>query len=149
MRIPSRSELRDIAWAQLELLRAQVMVWRRPIGRLIAGSRGQTERAMEDGATRAEEQRAARMAKAVDRAARRGVFRPKCLVRSMALHRMLERSGVAGSVIRIGVRREGDQFLAHAWVEYKGLTLIDSPSAVAAFARLTEARLADLSPSSR
>src|SRR5690242_21832511 len=149
MRIPSRSELRDIAWAQLELLRAQDMVWRRPIGRLIAGSRGHTELALEVCATRAEEQRAARIARAVDRAARRGVFRPKCLVRSMALHRMLERSGIRGSMIRIGVRREGDELLAHAWVEHMGVTLIDSPSAVGAFTKLTDARMTESSVSSR
>lgn len=148
MRIPSRSELLAFASAQVELLRAQVIVWRRPIGRLIAGSRVEGERTIE-AATEATEQRAAAIALAVDRAARRGVFRPKCLVRSMALHRMLEQSGIDGSVIRIGVRREGDELLAHAWVEYMGVTLIDSPSAVAAFSRLTEARLADLSPSSR
>ena len=148
MRIPSRSELVAFAWAQLELLRAQVIVWRRPIGRLIAGARSQAEPTIEI-ATDAAERRAAAIALAVDRAARRGVFRPKCLVRSMALHRMLERSGIGGSVIKIGVRREGDELLAHAWVEYLGTTLIDSPSAVAAFSRLTEARLADLSPSSR
>ena len=148
MRIPSRSELFDFAWAQAELLRAQVIIWRRPIGRLIAGSRSEAEPEIEV-ATRVAEQRATTLAMAVDRAARRGVFRPKCLVRSMALHRMLERSGIVGSVIRIGVRREGDALHAHAWVECMGITLIDSPSAVAGFSRLTEARLADLSPSSR
>ena len=148
MRVPSGSDLAAFAWAQLELLRAQAIVWRRPIGQLIAGSRSQPERAG-DAAPEAAEERAARIARAVDRAARRGVFRPKCLVRSMALHRMLERSGLHGSVIRIGVRREGDQLLAHAWVEHMGITLIDAPSAVAAFSRLTDARLADFSASSR
>jgi hypothetical protein len=148
MRIPSRSELLDFAWAQVELLRAQAIIWRRPIGRLIAGSRSQAKSTIEV-ATKAAEQRAATIALAVDRAARRGVFRPKCLARSMALHRMLERSGIGGSVIKIGVRREGEELLAHAGVEYMGNTLIDSPSAVAAFSRLTEARLADLSASSR
>ena len=142
------SDLIAFGWAQLELLRAQVMVWRRPIGRLITERSNQPEKLSH--LTRdATDQRAAGIALAVDRAARRGVFRPKCLVRSMALHRMLERSGIHGSVIRIGVRREGDQLLAHAWVEHMGVTLIDSPSAVAVFSRLTDARLADLSPSSR
>lgn len=148
MRIPSGSNLAAFVWAQLELLRAQVIVWRRPIGRLIAGSTPQPELASDE-ASQAAEQRAARIARAVDRAARRGVFRPKCLVRSMALHRMLERSGIHGSVIRIGVRREGDELLAHAWVEHLGIALIDSPSAVAPFSRLADARLADLSASSR
>jgi len=136
------------AWAQLELLRAQLLLWRRPIGRLIAESPAQSEcptRASRESV----DQRAATIARAIDRAARRGVFRPKCLVRSMALHRMLERRGIRGSVIRIGVRREGDELLAHAWVEHNGITLIDSPSAVATFARLADAKLAGLSPSAR
>ena len=148
MRRLSGSDVVAFAWAQLELLRAQVIVWHRPIGRLIAGSTPQADHTGQV-ALRAAEQRAVSIARAVDRAARRGVFRPKCLVRSMALHRMLERSGIRGSVIRIGVRREGAELLAHAWVEHMGITLIDSPSAIAAFSRLTDARLADLSPSSR
>ena len=148
MQRPSVSDLVAFAWAQLELLRAQAIVWRRPIGRLIAEPPPQPE---EPRHTMHEpvEQRAAKIARAVDRAARRGVFRPKCLVRSLALHRMLERSAIRGSVIRIGVRRDGDELLAHAWVEHRGITLIDSPSAVAVFSRLTDARLAGLSPSSR
>jgi len=145
MQRPSASDLLAFAWAQLELLRAQVIVWRRPIGRLIAERASQPEQLPGE----AVEENVARIARAVDRAARRGVFRPKCLVRSMALHRMLERSGIHGSVIRIGVRRDRDELLAHAWVEHMGVTLIDSPSAVAVFSRLTDARLADFSPSSR
>ena len=67
----------------------------------------------------------------------------------MALHHMLERSGIHDSMIRIGVRREGDELLAHAWVEHMGITLIDSPAAVATFTRLTDARVADLSGGAR
>lgn len=145
MQLPSGSDLVAFAWAQLELLRAQVLVWRRPIGRLMARPPAPRERPRDV----RQEQRAARLARAVDRAARRGVFRPKCLVRAMALHRMLERSGIHDSVIRIGVRREGDELLAHAWVEHLGTTLIDSPSAISTFSRLTDARLADLSASSQ
>jgi hypothetical protein len=147
MQLPSGSDLLGFAWAQLELLRAQMIVWRRPLGRLIAGT--SDPEPASDVALPAAVQRAATIARAVDRAARRGIFRPKCLVRSMALHRMLERSGIHGSVIRIGVRRQGDDLLAHAWVEHIGVTLIDSPSAVAAFSRLTDARLAGASASSR
>lgn len=148
MRIPSASDLAAFAWAQLELLRAQAIVWTRPIGGLLAESTPHPERVGQV-PPESVEQRTARIARAADRAARRGVFRPSCLVRSLALHRMLERSGIHGSVIRIGVRREGDELLAHAWVEHMGSTLIDTPSAVASFSRLTDARLADLSASSR
>src|SRR6185437_2309636 len=108
MRRPPALDLVAFAWAQLELLRAQVIVWRRPIGRLIAESPPQPESPRQSPGQTVD-QRAASIAQAVDRAARRGVFRPKCLVRSMALHRMLERSSIEGSVIRIGVRREGDE----------------------------------------
>lgn len=145
----SVSDLTAIAWAQLELLRSQVIVWRRPIGRLIAEPPTQQEQQLGRVKPATLDGRAERIASAVDRASRRGVFRPKCLVRSMALHRMLERSGINGSVIRIGVRRNGDELLAHAWVEHQGVILIDSPAAVAVFSRLTDARLADHSPSSR
>jgi len=148
MRRPSVSELASFAWAQLELLWAQVIVWRRPIGRLIAGATPPPARGGEP-ASQTAQQRAATIARAVDRAARRGIFRPKCLVRSMALHHMLERSGIHDSMIRIGVRREGDELLAHAWVEHMGITLIDSPAAVATFTRLTDARVADLSGGAR
>jgi hypothetical protein len=147
MERPSVSDLVAFAWAQLELLRAQVIVWHRPIGRLITEPPPQP--GQPPSASREAVERAANIARAVDRAARRGVFRPKCLVRSLALHRMLERSGIDGSVIRIGVRRDGDELLAHAWVEHLGVTLIDSPSAVAVFSRLTDARLANLSRRSR
>ena len=147
MQRPSIYDLATFAWAQLELLRAQVVVWRRPTGRLIAEAA--TRPASPHAPHQPEEQRAAKIARAVDRAARRGVFRPKCLVRSLALHRMLEGSGIHGSVIRIGVRRDGDELLAHAWVEHNGATLIDSPAAVAVFSRLTDARLAEPSGSFR
>src|SRR6185503_15017763 len=116
---PSVSDLVAFAWAQLELLRAQVIVWGRPIGRLIAEPPTQPEGSSQITPER-EDQRVEKIARAVDRAARRGVF-------------------------RIGVRRDGDELLAHAWVEHRGVTLIDSPTAVAVFSRLTDARLAGLS----
>lgn len=56
---------------------------------------------------------------AVDTAARYGVAHPTCLQRSLALWYLLGRVGVR-SELRIGVRKTGEKFEAHAWVECDG-----------------------------
>jgi hypothetical protein len=80
---------------------------------------------------------ARRLALAVVRAARFGVFRPQCLVRSVALFRMLEQRGIDGALVRVGVRRINGNFLAHAWVELAGETLGDADDHVGSFVPLT------------
>ena len=113
--------LRDVARAQVALLVAQHAVWTRPTGELVAlvpvagpdpvaGPARPTPHAW-------------RLAVAVRRAASYGVFRPKCLVRAVALQRMLERDGIRGSQVVIGVRRDAGAFGAHAWVELGGRAL--------------------------
>lgn len=80
----------------------------------------------------------------MSRAARFGVFRPRCLVRSLALQQMIERRGIEGSRIRIGVRREGEQgerLTAHAWVEYGDLVLGDLDDHIASFTTLADVRI--------
>lgn len=123
--------------AQLSLLRAQAQVYTRARGRLIDRN--------DEGGTEVENVAAAatarRLGVAVDRAARFGVFRPLCLVRSLALHQMLERRGIAGSRIRIGVRRDDGQLMAHAWVEYGGTVIGDRDFHVARFTELADVRL--------
>ena len=135
-------ELRDTARAQLALLRVQLRLWTRAVGALVADaappvqadaaalSRATTERAT-----------AVRLDRAIDRAARRGLFRPTCLVRSLALIDLLNRAGVNGAVIRLGVRtgtgtaRSG-ALEAHAWVELGDLVLGDHAGQAARFTRL-------------
>src|SRR2546423_6105648 len=135
--------LRALARAQIELLSAQLLVWRRPVGQLVAfGDSGYTTEPERPADHRGEATRAAR---AIQRAATYGVFRPRCLVRALALHRYLGRMGLTNSVVRIGVRREANELLAHAWVEYDGLVFGETKATAATFALLTEARLADLS----
>lgn len=131
------SEWRELARAQVALLGAQWTVLTRPVGGLVI------ERAREPGrataftsSPREERSRAARIARSVRRAATYGLFRPKCLVRSLAIVHLLERRGIAGALIRIGVRREGGRFLAHAWVERNGRILGDEPAYVAGFSPL-------------
>jgi hypothetical protein len=82
--------------------------------------------------------------RAVDRAARYGLFRPKCLAKSVALHRMLRRAGIGSSRIRIGVRRESSGLTAHAWVTLDDQILGDNPTFVSRFTEIADARMAEL-----
>ena len=121
----------DLARAQWALILAQSMVKRRPVGSLATPA---SNGAAAD-AVRLPEAR--RLALAVVRAARFGVFRPQCLARSVALSRMLEDRGIHGALVRVGVRRTNGEFLAHAWVEFAGETLGDADDHVGSFVQLT------------
>jgi hypothetical protein len=87
--------------------------------------------------------RAEALALAVGRAAEFGVFRPLCLVRAVALNRVLERHGIKGSRVRVGVRMRNGRFAAHAWVEYGDRVLGDNEAHVGSFVELSEVRLVD------
>jgi hypothetical protein len=52
-------------------------------------------------------------------AAGRGPVRATCLRRSMLVWWLLRREGIDATV-RIGVRRDGAELRAHAWVEHRG-----------------------------
>ena len=132
----NEAERGELVRAQLALLRAQVAVWTRPHGRLVRAAREPTglpdERASHT---------ARRIAGAVSLVSRRGMFRPNCLVRSLALARLLEGAQVPGWHVRIGVRERTGRFEAHAWVELGGEVLADSTEHVASFERLADVRL--------
>ncbi len=68
--------------------------------------------------------RAVFTAKLVHAAARHGIGDPACLERSLALWWLLARQGIA-SDLRVGVRKDGETFEAHAWVECGGQSLND------------------------
>lgn len=87
---------------------------------------------------------AQRIAIAVARASRHGLFRPACLTRSLALQRLLERRGIRASRVCVGVRLEGDRFEAHAWVELGDQILGDKPEHVRGFEGLTELQVRGL-----
>ncbi len=70
-------------------------------------------------------QNAQGIARIVNIAAAHGIFKALCLPRSMTLWWMLSRRGIA-SELRIGVRKEGEVFAAHAWLECQGIVLNDS-----------------------
>jgi len=121
----------DLLRAQWALLLAQMIVRRRRIGSLATPA----SKASAADSTRLPEAR--RLALAIIRAARFGVFRPQCLVRSVALSRMLEDRGIDGALVRVGVRRANGEFLAHAWVELAGEILGDADDHVGSFVPLT------------
>lgn len=65
---------------------------------------------------------------AVDRARVRHLRPMTCLRRSLALQKMFAQKGVPVE-LRIGVRKEGGQFSAHAWLEYDG-NLLGEPEKI-------------------
>lgn len=87
---------------------------------------------------------ARRIALAVNRAASFGFFRPKCLVKSRALRRMLDDAGIEGADVRVGVFLREGKFLAHAWVEYRGEVVGDDPAFVANYVPMTGIQVAAL-----
>jgi hypothetical protein len=64
-------------------------------------------------------------ARAEEAAARHLFFRTNCLEQSLVLWWLLRRRGIAADV-RIGARKEGNCFEAHAWVEINGAVLNDT-----------------------
>ena len=116
------NEMRDVAEAQLALLRAQTLRWLRPLGEFVEVT--PNERLPASRASSAQRQTSERLASAINRATRYGLFRPLCLTRAVALSHMLDAHGIAGHRIRIGVRRDGGSFAAHAWVELGHLVLV-------------------------
>lgn len=130
-------ELREAIEAQLALLRAQFLLMTEPRGSFTAA-------ADPGGALPASVEQqllAERLATAVVRAARYGVFRPRCLARAVALSHLLSAHGVVGHRIRIGVSQENGVFVAHAWVERGSAVLGDSAVHTSTFAPLTDVRI--------
>jgi hypothetical protein len=133
----------ELVRAQLALLSAQVLVWTRPVGQFVtngAPSAG-TAVAPVPGGDGVVEPAARRIALAVSRAAAFGVFRPLCLVRAVALNRMLESRGFHGSRVCVGVRKHRGRFAAHAWVEYKNQVIGDAEHHVSTFLPLDDLQI--------
>src|SRR5690606_12285245 len=122
----------DLFAAQVALLRAQWQLRVRPVGSLVQRA------APVAGGPRGDAQRAQQLALAIGRAAEHGVFRPRCLARSIALRDLLARHGIEGSVIRVGVQHERGRFLAHAWVTWRDQVLGDRADWVARFTEVDD-----------
>lgn len=136
LRLP-RAEWVDLMVAQVALLGAWLRVATRPRGQLV-GVPGPEDRASATPPDEEALQVARRAAIAVTRAAAYGLFRPKCLVRAVAIKRLLDARGLPGSRVQIGVRSQHGAFAAHAWVEYGAEILGDRPEHVQSFAPLAD-----------
>lgn len=79
-----------------------------------------------------------RLAVAVRRASDYGLFAPTCLVRALALEDLARRCGAEDAVVRVGVRREGGAFEAHAWLELDGRVVGDTRDNVERFTVLED-----------
>src|SRR5579872_1369240 len=75
-----------------------------------------------------------RIVRAVHSAELHGLTHPNCLERSMTLWWILRRAGIDGE-LRIGARKQGGQFEAHAWVELDGKILNDDANVHRHYAR--------------
>ena len=73
---------------------------------------------------------------AIDVAAAKSWAETLCLPRALATHAMLRRRGITSRVC-LGVAREQDKFVAHAWVEVGKERVVAGPGA-GAFTRLAE-----------
>lgn len=102
----------DLVLAQWAVLLAQLTVWIRPRAELLLMTSAAAGDDWEGNETRA---------RALDLVVRRvtsfGILRPQCLVRALALHRLLTWAGVRGSRVRIGVRLTESGFSAHVRLE--------------------------------
>jgi hypothetical protein len=58
----------------------------------------------------------------VNAADQHGLVHPSCLVKSLTLWWLLGRQGIT-SQLRVGIRKEGGNLEAHAWVEREGIAL--------------------------
>jgi hypothetical protein len=59
------------------------------------------------------------LSRAVSRGLRIGPWRPRCLIRSLVLYRLLRRQGEAADLV-IGLPERAETHEAHAWVELNG-----------------------------
>lgn len=73
-------------------------------------------------------------------ASRHHLWPMRCLARSLSLRRLLGKRGVEG-VLRIGVARDGDRLLAHAWIEWEGRPLGEAEESIARFEPMTLAEV--------
>ena len=78
------------------------------------------------GPSRANSLRPEVAARLVRIAADRGLYRARCLERSLVLHWILCREGVDARII-LGARKDDNEMQAHAWVEVDGRVVNDRP----------------------
>ena len=118
-----------LARAQWALVRARIVVRSRAVGSLAAPAEAADEvqlaRSRAAWPPRAARAEALRLSEAVRQVALHGPLRANCLVRSVALQRLLADAGITRGVLRVGVHRTAGTFEAHAWLELDGRVVGD------------------------
>jgi hypothetical protein len=127
------TEVADLIVAQFYLLIAWATVRLRRRGDLLRTVSPNGPRS-----TRQDVGRLARVALAVDRVSRFGIIHPTCLVRAIALERMIHRVDAGPAVVRVGVLPGGQTLAAHAWIELDGRVVGDEPSFIRRFVPLSD-----------
>lgn len=135
-------KLADRIAAQFALLRARRLLRSAPIGALTA-RRAAAATAVAPGVAPQQADRARAIADAVRWTASHGLFRPFCLVQSLALQELLAAEGIHDSEIRVGVRRDGSGLHAHAWIRWRGEVLGDDPAYVRGFIEVDDLSVLD------
>ena len=125
----SFDEWRDLFAAQGTIISAQMSVWLRRRGSLVSAEPDAKDVAR-DGSI---DSSVLNLGRAIDRAASFGFIRAQCLVRSMARARLMELRGFEGAIVRVGVSRDSEKLLAHAWVEYNGVVVGDDEENISQF----------------
>ena len=76
--------------------------------------------------------KATSVARLVAVAARHGPYKAKCLPVALTLAWLLQRRGMSTD-LRLGVRKAAARLEAHAWIEYRGIPLIDTAEVLERF----------------
>ena len=123
MRITRRmiALIAECARAALALTLARIAIARRPVKDLFDPM--PSEAAPTPALVPAQREAALLVARAVSVMARVMPLRCNCLVRVVAARQLLRRRGLA-SQATIGVTKEGDRLLAHAWLKTGGATVV-------------------------
>ena len=136
-RLPARAR-GDLLRAQLAVVRALLTIRFGKKGALLTPGRDGAGAVPASSPSPAEVERARELAVAVRRVADHGPFHAACLARALATCTLLERAGMSGAAVRVGVRMLEAQLVAHAWVEYRGVKLVESESEVANLSEVDE-----------
>ena len=130
----SRGERRLLAQAWAVLLEAWLRLHLLPFRHVLAWA-GQVRQGASQPADHANSPAIDDVERAVRRAAGHHWVPVRCLVRSLAMQRLLGQRGLKAD-LRIGVRKEHGMVQAHAWVEFWGRPVGEEEAAVVRFARL-------------
>jgi Transglutaminase-like superfamily len=138
LELPRARAVGRVAAAQWELVRARLSVAVTRRGRLLYPVTGTPSPVLDEAVRRARG-----VSRAIEWAATYGLFRPTCLVRAIALERMLKREGIGGASVRIGARRSSSRIEMHAWIDLGGTVLGDLPERAGTFTPLRDFTVLD------